>query len=150
MDETARKHLLKEIISSMRDETLAGALAELIEENRGGLGFLLGVLKERPSIFNPYVLKGLSIYREPASLDRRTAELIAIGAATALRCDHCIGAHMDVALREGATTDEIMDAILIAGAISESSTLSVAFRKLKQRKMKGRDKAGKTDLVDES
>jgi AhpD family alkylhydroperoxidase len=58
--------------------------------------------------------------------------LVAIGSAAALRCEHCLEAHMQRALAEGATLDEIMDALLIAGAIADSSTLSVAFRKYKQ------------------
>jgi alkylhydroperoxidase/carboxymuconolactone decarboxylase family protein YurZ len=43
---------------------------------------------------------------------------------------------MDRALRQGATLEEIMDVLLISGAISESSTLSVAFRKFKQKEGK--------------
>jgi hypothetical protein len=36
------------------------------------------------------------------------------------------------ALEEGANMDEIMDTLLISGSISDSSTLSVAFRKYRQ------------------
>ena len=61
---------------------------------------------------------------------------MAVAAATALRCEHCLEAHMDRALREGASLEEIMDVLLISGAISESSTLSVAFRKFKQKEEK--------------
>ena len=39
---------------------------------------------------------------------------------------------MTRAMEAGADVEEIMDAILIAGAISESSALSVAFRKYRQ------------------
>lgn len=107
-------------------------LAEELSELLGELGFLLKVLKERPRTFNPFILKNTSIYREPSTLDRKTAELIAVGASAALMCDHCLEAHMRRAVAEGASLEEIMDALLVAGAISESSTLSVAFRKYKQ------------------
>lgn len=107
----------------------------------GSLGFILNVLKERPRNFNPFILKGMAIYKEPKSLDRKTAELVAIGAAAALRCEHCLESHMHRARTEGASLDEIMDALLIAGAIADSSTLSVAFRKYKQ--LEGKSK--KTD-----
>ncbi|HXX57268.1 MAG TPA: carboxymuconolactone decarboxylase family protein [Thermodesulfovibrionales bacterium] len=133
MAQVKKKRLLKQAKSLMGNDELAEALSEMLEEQRGALGFLLSTLKKRPRTFNPYVLKGLSIYREPSALDRKTAELVAIGAATALRCEHCLDAHIARAVTEGATLKEVMDAILISGAISESSTLSVAFRKFKQQ-----------------
>jgi AhpD family alkylhydroperoxidase len=124
--------LVKETRSLLCKTVLAEALAEMHAGKNGELGFLLKVLKERPRTFNPYLFKGMSIYREPSALDRKTVELVALGAAAALRCDHCLEAHMRRAMDVGASLDEIMDALLVAGAISESSTLSVAFRKYKQ------------------
>jgi 4-carboxymuconolactone decarboxylase len=138
-----KKTVVKQAEALMKDEALAGALVEEIEKQRGGLGFLLGMLRERPRTFTPYVLKGRSVYN-PATLDRKTAELVAVAAASALRCEHCLDAHMERALQEGASPDEIMDVLLIAGAISESSTLSVAFRKFRQKE--GRTKRGKGKL----
>ena len=127
-----REKLLNRAKSLMENDELAEALSEMIEEQRGTLGFLLSILKKRPRTFNPYVLKGMSIYREPSAMDTKTAELVAIGAATALRCEHCLDAHIARAVTLGATLKEVMDAILISAAISESSTLSVAFRKYRQ------------------
>ncbi len=134
-----KKELLKKAKSLMEDKALTEALAESIEEQRGSLGFLLGMLKNRPRTFNPYVLKGMTIYRDPFSIDRKIAELVAVGAATAIGCEHCLEAHIKRAVDEGATLDEVMDAILVSAAIAESSALSVAFRKLRQQegKMKG-------------
>lgn len=127
-----KKKLVKQAKMIMEDEGLADALSEMIEDQRGQLGFLLSTLKKRHNTFNPYVLKGMSVYREPAAIDKKTAELAAISAATALRCEHCLDAHMVRAMEEGASFEEIMDVMLISAAISESSTLSVAFRKFKQ------------------
>jgi AhpD family alkylhydroperoxidase len=129
--------------SLMKSRELTEALSVLIEKQRGDLGFLLSTLKKRPRTFNPYVLKGMSIYSEPSALDKKTAELVAVGAAAALRCEHCLTAHINRTLDEGATTDEVLDAILISGAISESSTLSVAFRKIKQHEGKRQLAKGK-------
>ncbi len=127
-----KKDLVRKTKSLLCNPGLADALAEMHAGKDGELGFLLKVLKERPRTFNPYLFKGMSIYREPSSLDRKTVELVAVGAAAALRCDHCLEAHMRRAMDRGASLAEVMDAILVAGAISESSTLSVAFRKYKQ------------------
>jgi AhpD family alkylhydroperoxidase len=127
-----RKTMIRKIREQLGDETLTEALIESLVDQHGSLGFILNVLKERPRNFNPFILKGMAIYKEPSSLDRKTAELVAIGAAAALRCEHCLEAHMGRARTEGASLPEIMDSLLIAGAIADSSTLSVAFRKYKQ------------------
>jgi AhpD family alkylhydroperoxidase len=126
------KTMIRVIREQLGDDKLTAALVESLTEQNGSLGFILNILKERPRNFNPFILKGMAIYKEPQSLDRKTAELVAIGAAAALRCEHCLEAHMHRARTEGASLDQIMDAILIAGAIADSSTLSIAFRKYKQ------------------
>ncbi len=134
-----KKNKVRQAEALMKDRGLAEALAAEIEKKRGGLGFLLSTLMERPRTFNPYLLKGRSVYN-PTKLDKKTAELVAVAAASALRCEHCLDAHMERAIQEGASLQEIMDVLLISGAISESSTLSVAFRKFKQKE--GRLKKG--------
>jgi AhpD family alkylhydroperoxidase len=140
---TAKKSsspLIREAKALLNKPELADELAEAIAGKNGELGFLLNVLKERPCTFNPYLLKGMTVYKEPKALDRKTAELVAVSAAAALHCEHCLEAHMGRAVAEGASLDEIMDTILVAGAISESSMLSVAFRKYKQ--LEGKVKKG--------
>jgi AhpD family alkylhydroperoxidase len=127
-----KKKLLKQAKSLMADEGLADALSQVIEDQRGQLGFLLSTLRKRHKTFTPFVLKGMSVYREPSAIDKKTAELAAVSAATALRCEHCLDAHMARAMEEGASAEEILDVILISAAICESSTLSVAFRKFRQ------------------
>jgi AhpD family alkylhydroperoxidase len=59
------------------------------------------------------------------------AELAAVAAAAALMCEHCLDAHMRAALSKGATLEEIFDVLLVAGAVAESSTLAVAFRRFR-------------------
>ena len=135
-----RKNLIRNAKALLCKPELAEELAELHAGKNGELGFLLNVMKERPRNFNPFLFKGMAIYKEPSRIDRKTAELVAVGAATALHCEHCLEAHLKRAMDEGASLDEIMDAILVAGAISESSALSVAFRKYQQ--LEGKVKKG--------
>ncbi len=137
--------IIREAKALLGKTELAEALADLHRDRKGDLGFLLKVLKERPRNFNPFILKGMAIYKEPSSLDRKTAELVAIGASAALRCDHCLEAHLRRAMNEGASLEEIMDTLLVAGAISESSTLSVAFRKYKQLEGKVKKDGGEEE-----
>jgi AhpD family alkylhydroperoxidase len=132
--------LLLKTKSLMGDEKLTETLVELVEKNYGNLGFLMKTLKERPRTFNPFIFKGMSTYKEPSTISRKTAELAAVSASAALRCEHCLEAHIRRAVDEGATLEEVMDVILVAGSISESSTLSVAFRKYKQQEAKIRKK----------
>jgi 4-carboxymuconolactone decarboxylase len=131
-EERGKPALIQEAKALLCRPELADELAEALVGKNGELGFLLKVLRERPRTFNPYLLKGMTVYKEPKALDKKTAELVAVSAAAALHCEHCLEAHMGRAVAEGATLDEIMDTILVAGAISESSMLSVAFRKYKQ------------------
>jgi AhpD family alkylhydroperoxidase len=136
------KTMIRAIRERLGDDKLTEALVESLIEQNGSLGFILNVLKERPRNFNPFILRGMAVYKEPESLDRKTAELVAVGAAAALRCEHCLEAHMQRARAEGASLDELMDTLLIAGAIADSSTLSVAFRKYKQLEGKTKKDAG--------
>jgi AhpD family alkylhydroperoxidase len=137
--------IVREAKALLGKAELTEALADLHRDPHGELGFLLKVLKERPRNFNPFILKGMAIYKEPSSLDRKTAELVAVGASAALRCDHCLETHMRRAMKEGASLEEIMDTLLVAGAISESSTLSVAFRKYKQLEGKVKKDGGEDE-----
>ncbi len=141
----SKKSLIRETKALLCKPELAEELAELHAGKNGELGFLLKVMKERPRNFNPFLFKGMAIYKEPSTLDRKTAELIAVGAATALHCDHCLEAHLKRAMDEGASLDELMDAILVAGAISESSALSVALRKYKQLEGKVKKSGAETE-----
>jgi AhpD family alkylhydroperoxidase len=136
-----RMALLLKARNLMQNEDLTEAIADAVVKNRGELGYVLSVLKERPRTFNPYLLKGMTVYKEPKALSPKTAELVAVGAAAALHCEHCLEAHMARAVAEGATLDEIMDTLLVAGSIAESSLFSHAFRKYKQ--LEGKAKKGK-------
>lgn len=135
--------LLLKARNLMQNEDLTEAIADAVVKNRGELGYVLSVLKERPRTFNPYLLKGMTVYKEPKALNAKTAELVAVGAAAALHCEHCLEAHMSRAIAEGASLDEVMDTLLVAGSIAESSLYSHAFRKYKQ--LEGKVKKGGGD-----
>jgi len=124
--------LIREAKALLCKAELSDAIADAMVNDRGELGYVLSVLKERPRTFNPYLLKGMTVYKEPRALDKKTAELVAVSASAALHCEHCLEAHMARAIAEGATLDEVMDTLLVAGSIAESSLYSVAFRKYKQ------------------
>jgi AhpD family alkylhydroperoxidase len=47
-------------------------------------------------------------------LSTKTKQLIAVAAAHVTQCPYCIRSHTGAALREGATAEEIMEAIWVA------------------------------------
>jgi AhpD family alkylhydroperoxidase len=66
----------------------------------------------------PEVMKAFSGIAQaalaPSALDGKTKELIALGIAVAVRCDDCIGFHVKAALQQGASREEVIDALGMA------------------------------------
>jgi AhpD family alkylhydroperoxidase len=50
----------------------------------------------------------------PKALDRKTKELIAVAVAVAVRCDDCIGFHVKAAIEQGASREEVAEALGMA------------------------------------
>jgi AhpD family alkylhydroperoxidase len=50
----------------------------------------------------------------PKALDRKTKELIALAVSVAIRCDDCIGFHVKAALDQGASQEEVTEALAMA------------------------------------
>ena len=61
---------------------------------------------------------------EPAKLDKKTKELIALGVAAAIKCTYCIDSHSQKARVAGATPEEMKEAIYVAAAVNAGATLS--------------------------
>ena len=51
-------------------------------------------------------------------LDPKTRELISLAVAITTRCDGCIGAHTDAAIRAGATREEVAAALATAVSLN--------------------------------
>ena len=58
-----------------------------------------------------------------AKLDAKTRELIALGVAAQIPCTYCVYAHNKNALAEGASEDEIREAVAIAAHVRHWSTV---------------------------
>ena len=50
----------------------------------------------------------------PEALDAKTKELIALAISVAVRCDPCIAFHAQAAVKQGASRDEVMEAMGMA------------------------------------
>ncbi len=131
------KTRLEQIQALLREnsEETRDAVLDFFKQEYGGTGFLARTLaEERPEEFVRYALRVDRLLGAPRALDPRTAELVALGAAAAVQCDHCIKAHIGSARANGATWDQVLDAILVGAHVAESSALAVALRAFKQEK----------------
>jgi len=66
----------------------------------------------------PEVMKAFAGIAQAAlahkALDGKTKELIAVGIAVAVRCDDCIAFHIKAALEQGASREEVIEALGMA------------------------------------
>jgi len=61
-------------------------------------------------------------------LDGKTRELIALAVAVTTRCDGCITVHVDAALKQGASREEIAEALGVAIALNAGAALVYSAR----------------------
>lgn len=100
-------------------------------EMLGVVPFIFSILRDRPESF---ALSTLADYRisRPASLDAKTAELIAVAAAAGAGAESCLKVHIGAALKEGASRDEVLDVLLIAAMIGKTRVLASSLRQFRE------------------
>src|SRR5665648_278032 len=106
----------------------ADELLEEVREQYGEVPYILQYMRSMPEVLVPKILYTDAITREFKNLDARTVELISIAVSSALRCDHCMKMHIRVARRMGIPDEEILDAMLIAGSLSNAAVLAEGTR----------------------
>jgi AhpD family alkylhydroperoxidase len=121
--------LVNEFLAHADD--LGDDVMEDVKEMLGVVPFIFSILRDRPDIF---ALSAIADYRisRPGSLDARTAELVAVAAAAGAGADSCLKVHMGAALKEGASRDEILDALLIAAMIGKTRVLASSLRQFRE------------------
>jgi len=116
-------------------ERMVSLIFEAAEGMLGTVPFILKEMARRPEVMIPDVIGDFFALR-PKALDAKTAELVALAAAAALRAEECIGVHIDAALKCGATEEEIFDVLMISGIMGKTAILATALRKLKEKREK--------------
>lgn len=109
-------------------DTAVQELLKNIEEDYGEVPFILKAMSDKPNVLLPKIIYDDAVLRNPEHLDEKTVELITIGVATALKCDHCLKMHLRVARRKGIPEEEVFEAILLASALSNTAALAQAMR----------------------
>ena len=88
-----------------------------------------GLAKLSPDAVKGYVtLSGAS--QRTGHIDAKTRELIALAVAISLRCDGCIAVHSAAARKNGATREEVAEALAIAIGINAGAALVYSVRAL--------------------
>lgn len=59
---------------------------------------------------------------DDGALDRKTKQLIAVAVAHVTQCAYCIRGHTKAAIREGASDEQIMEAIWVASEMRAGAT----------------------------
>jgi AhpD family alkylhydroperoxidase len=81
---------------------------------------------------SPDVVKGYSTLSQAGAktnrLDAKTRELIALAVAVTTRCDGCIAVHSKKALENGASKEEIAEALGVAVALNAGAALVYSAR----------------------
>ncbi|AHV93355.1 carboxymuconolactone decarboxylase family protein [Bordetella holmesii] len=85
-------------------------------------------------VLSPGTLSGYQMLAgaagKTAQLDGKTRELIALAVAVTTRCDGCIAVHAAQAGREGATKEEIAEALGVAVALNAGAAMVYSARVL--------------------
>jgi AhpD family alkylhydroperoxidase len=105
----------------------AEAWMQDIEHEYGKIPLIFKRMGERPEVLISHLLYKGTV-TETSPLDPKFVELICMAVGAALKCPHCTGYHMQSSLRMGASREEILEVILLAGMISNSSVLANAYR----------------------
>ncbi len=120
------EHTLKKILTRGADET-AVLWMDNIDEEYGRAPLIFKKMAERPEVLISHLLYKNAV-THTSSLDPKYIELISMAVGAALRCPHCTSYHMQASAKKGASREEILEVILLAGMISNSSVLANAYR----------------------
>jgi len=117
---------LHEVEKNGAQQTAADWLKK-VEDTYGSVPLIYKKLEASPEALIAHLLYKNSVTGAGA-LPPKIVELISLAVGAALRCDHCTSYHMKAAQKIGATKEEILEAVLIAGMLSQSSILANAYR----------------------
>lgn len=105
---------------------------ERIERHYGRVPFITSTIAQRPELFLSYAEFTRQLLFEPKSLDAKTMELAAVAAGAALGADHCLDIHLLQASKNGASEEEMFEAIMVGSVMAMTSCQASALRRLKE------------------
>ncbi|AKB17272.1 MULTISPECIES: carboxymuconolactone decarboxylase family protein [unclassified Methanosarcina] len=123
---------LEDIVEILKNdpEKVIPELLEDVRKQYGEVPYIMNFMKDLPELFIPKTLYDNSIMREFKNLDPESVELISIGVASALRCEHCLKMHIRIAKRKEIPKEKIFSAIMIGASLSNAAVLAESTRAL--------------------
>jgi AhpD family alkylhydroperoxidase len=123
---------LEDIVEILKNDPqkVIPKLLDDVREQYGEVPYIMNFMKDLPEIFIPKTLYDNSIMREVKNLDQETVELISIGVASTLRCEHCLKMHLRIAKRKEISKEKIVSAIMIGASLSNAAVLAESKRAL--------------------
>ena len=113
------------------DREVADKILAAIQKEYGFIPLVNQVLSQRPDMFVPAANFGkAALEGKEQKLERKTAYLCAVSAATALGAEHCLNVQMKHAVAAGATKDDILEAMVIGSYMAMTRAQSYSFRVL--------------------
>jgi len=100
-----------------------------VEKKKGFRPTALQLMAKREAVLPAFINYGNKLFQN-GPLTQKEVYLIALAAAVVNRSETCINAHTKSARELGATDDEIIQTILIAGMISNTAPLHIAGKKI--------------------
>jgi alkylhydroperoxidase/carboxymuconolactone decarboxylase family protein YurZ len=108
-------------------------ILKAIEKEYGFIPLVNQVLSdERPDLFIPAANLSKAVFYGKSDMSRKNRYLAALSAAAALGAEHCMTVQMQMAVKNGATKDEILETMQIASLMAMTHSQSHAFRKFKE------------------
>jgi AhpD family alkylhydroperoxidase len=102
------------------------AILSKVEKQKGFRPNPLLIMSKRNDVLSYFMSYGNQIF-ERGPLTAKEVYLIALSAAVALKSPICIRAHSKSAEKLGASKEEIIQTILVAGLISNTAPLHIAY-----------------------
>ena len=118
--------MLSEIADKGKEKSTEEWL-EKVQKQDGSIPLIYKRMAKRPEVLLSHLLYKTSV-TETSTLDPKYVELISLAIGAALNCRHCTEYHMQGALKRGATKDEILEVVLLAGSLAQASVLADAYR----------------------
>ena len=85
--------------------------------------------KETPATFEGFGVMGKEAKKE-SHLSEKTKEFIALGISIAVRCESCIGLHVEHLVRLGATKEELVEALSMSSYMGGGPSITYSAKAL--------------------
>lgn len=126
----AEDMVFDDVVRKVQEKGAKQTAAELLErvlDEFGSVPLIYTKLEACPEALISHLLYKNAV-SQAGALPPKTVELISLAVGSALRCDYCTAYHMQVAQKMGISKEEILEAVLIAGLLANSSVLANAYR----------------------